>query len=385
MGILERLLWFTLLTHPLMTPMGAGVIGKETLDACIGAPDLWCSICQDSCDDKDHHSEGILQKFAESGMILVDKGLVVIKNFLIYNTPENPSVLAGWVSTCEDLPRSKIFRHLLGHLSEEMGRKPEWLFEGLLNPLAEQRPRGLKNWYWERIKDYAEKPKGKRKRKKKQQGQTPPKTPALTAAPTPVRHHPRQQEQEQDSFKDLKDLKEKSERLQKPNFTPKEIQTQIGISLKRYSSEQYKYLRSAMEVIKTLYRENEYTAKLKLGILRELEKYPADIVAESCWAYVEKKDRKPSMREDYLISIVKNKSKNREAQQAEQARKNSVDPESQWMDPEGERVWPRSEIEIQLDKIRQQLEDGIKPDEDMLDTLRRCGKERPEWGVEVPV
>jgi hypothetical protein len=163
------------------------------------------------------------------------------------------------------------------------------------------------------------------------------------------------------------------------NLSEKEIETQIELLQKRYNNKEHRQLRAAIEVIKSLHNEKEWTNSLRLGILWELEKYPPDLVAESCKAYMDKKDREPSMREDYLISIVKKKAKNREAQQIKEDRKNFINPNTHWMEPGNERVWPRRDIEFQAEKIREQIRDGIKTNDDMVDTLKICGRDRPDW------
>lgn len=175
MGVQERLLWFSLLTHPLMTPMGAGVIGTETLDACIGRNETFCSLCQDFCDTPYHKASGIIKDFKQKGMLYTDGSLIVMKNFLMYNTPDNPSILAGWIVACEELPRSEVFRELHDHLNSEMEGRPKWLFAGLLKPLSDQKPRRLKDLYWQRVQDFTDKPKGKGYQKDKTPPMTDPK------------------------------------------------------------------------------------------------------------------------------------------------------------------------------------------------------------------
>ncbi|UCF38978.1 MAG: hypothetical protein JSU96_09130 [Acidobacteriota bacterium] len=151
---LEELLWRTLISHPMMTPMGAGVIDIAVLDRKIGNAIGSCFRCDGECIDPVNHSaDGALEKMERAGMILRDGDLVILKNFLIYNRPDNQKQLAGWIGAIEELPRSDAFRELRDHLlevNEDLGELPHWLFACLLDPLAEGRMRGLKRLFWER-------------------------------------------------------------------------------------------------------------------------------------------------------------------------------------------------------------------------------------------
>lgn len=188
----ERLLWFALLTHPSITPMGAGVLDEYALDSCLGA-DIGTS-------------KSILDKFEKDGLILRDGDLIVVKNYLIYNSPDNPSILAGWIESCEALPRSQVFKHLYEHLCEHP--LPEWLLHGLIKPLADQKTKWLKHKYWDRVDDFCKKA-GKKKAPK-----TPKKTRSKTGAQTGVQTQnkqkpnikqtgPEQQEQEQEQEQEV--------------------------------------------------------------------------------------------------------------------------------------------------------------------------------------
>lgn len=146
----EKLMWFALLTHPLMTPMGAGVMHIGVLDDIVGNSGDWCFRCQsNTCTS--HRAETYLDTFADRSLIFRDKGLVIIKNYLIYNMPDNPNHLMSWIASCEELPRSDRFTDLYEHLKSQLHSDPLWLFDGLLKPLADQCPRGLASMFWDRV------------------------------------------------------------------------------------------------------------------------------------------------------------------------------------------------------------------------------------------
>jgi hypothetical protein len=186
MSMGERLGWLALLTHPIMTPMGAGVFPAGLLDDALDLDGGHCCVCpccfsESAGSDTDtlgggiptYTGDGYLDRFAKADMVLRDGALVIIKNFLLYNAPDNANHLAGWIESCEELPRSGQFEVLRAHL-EETGELPEWLFIGLLNPLARQDTRGLRDKLWDRVKgnDKA-KPKSSSKPKKKASRQAP--------------------------------------------------------------------------------------------------------------------------------------------------------------------------------------------------------------------
>jgi len=158
-SVTEKLAWIGLLTHPVMTPMGAGIFPPSLLDSLIG----------------EGSSERILEGFKEASLILRDNHLVIVKNFLIYNRPDNPNQLNGWIEWCEELPRSPIFKALEVYLQEAMDGHPPWLFAGLLAPLAEQKNKALKSKYWDRISEYIDRPQGRIKKGSKERIQEPPK------------------------------------------------------------------------------------------------------------------------------------------------------------------------------------------------------------------
>jgi hypothetical protein len=142
----EKVVWQFLLTHRTITPVGAGTPLIPTIEGYT----------------KVRNVESILCSFSEQGMIYIDNHLIIVKNFLLdeYNKPNSPHQLAGWIEACEDLPKSKAFIKLRDYLSEELKGVPQWLFAGLLDPLANQQPKGLRDAFWERVKPYTEKPSG---------------------------------------------------------------------------------------------------------------------------------------------------------------------------------------------------------------------------------
>jgi hypothetical protein len=146
---LEKLVWFALLTHPLMTPMGAGVIYPGVLDDILGNTAEWCFRCHHPCTQ--HTAETYLETFRERSLIYRDHGLIIVKNYLLYNLPDNQNQLLSWIGACKELPRSERFRDLLDHLQNALQGQPLWLFQALLIPLANQHPRGLAKHFGERV------------------------------------------------------------------------------------------------------------------------------------------------------------------------------------------------------------------------------------------
>ena len=194
----DKLLWFALLTHPVMTPMGAGVLSPWLLDELVlGNAGGWCYRCQDTCGLTEHSAEGSLERLVERSLVLRDNHLVVVRNFLIYNTPENPNQLCSWIESCEELPRSKVFGSLYEHLLGELGGAPEFLFLGLLEPLSNQHVRGLKARFWERVRTDKPKPPKKRSTKGSAKRSAKPSTEG-TRIVSPNQEQEQEQEQEED-------------------------------------------------------------------------------------------------------------------------------------------------------------------------------------------
>ena len=193
-GVLERLGWFVLLTHPIMTPMGAGVMPPGLFWECIGGAGDWCPLCEETCGE--HSGEGILEGYREGSLILRDSGLVILPNYLLYNTPANPNELAGWIGSCEELPRSSAFVTLRDHLSH-VGKLPEWMFLGLLNPLAEQKNRGLREQFYNRVGNHTRRVSSNHHRRVAVDSTGNPKQDRPGTTPT-ITGGTQEQEQEQD-------------------------------------------------------------------------------------------------------------------------------------------------------------------------------------------
>jgi hypothetical protein len=132
-----------------MTPMGAGACYPGVIDGILGHTYESCFRCQRHCIE--HRAETYLETFRERSLIYRDKGLIIVKNYLLYNMPDNPNQLLSWIGAYEELPRSDRFRDLLNHLENALRGQPDWLFHGLLIPLAEQHHRGLVRSFWGRV------------------------------------------------------------------------------------------------------------------------------------------------------------------------------------------------------------------------------------------
>ncbi|HLB59127.1 MAG TPA: hypothetical protein VJL87_03470 [Bdellovibrionota bacterium] len=101
-----------------------------------------------------------MEGFMEASKVLLDNHLVILKNFLLYDPPDNPNQLVGWIECCEELPKSNQFKALKDHLEQEIDRKPDWLFSGLIDPIADGKRRNLKALFWERTNRNKPSPKG---------------------------------------------------------------------------------------------------------------------------------------------------------------------------------------------------------------------------------
>lgn len=207
-----KLLWLSLLTHPSMTPMGAGVMSPALLNEIIGNSGGYCYLCKEiQCTETpNHYAETLLETFRGTSMVFLDKGLIIVRNYLVYNRPDNPNQLYGWIESCEELPRSDCFKQLLEHLQNPDFEMPEWIIEALLKPLANQQNRTLKSNFWARIPEkYKTTPKktGKVPRKVqgnvggKVSGNVPAKVDGNVSANLP-------RNQEQEVFKGFNDEKE---------------------------------------------------------------------------------------------------------------------------------------------------------------------------------
>ena len=169
MDPMQKLLWVHILSHPQITPVGAGVLSLSALDEFLGYSDGYCWRHSEMCRDCETRAGTILDTFQERSLILSKNlhgnGLVIIKNFLLYNLPENPNVLASWIESVEELPRSSLWEVLRDHLLRVRPVLPDWLFIGLLNPLADNDLHGLKRQYWLRLEGIQKKPKGQFKKR----------------------------------------------------------------------------------------------------------------------------------------------------------------------------------------------------------------------------
>jgi hypothetical protein len=144
----EKLVWLGLLIHPAITPMGAGLVHPIILAEMLSL--------------STEHIDAALSTLMEREMILRDKHLIILKNYLLpdYNQPESWLNLKGWITSCETFPRSSQFVVLRDYLLEKLNHSPTWLFAGLLNPLAEGDMLGLNRLFWDRTG--LTKPTGKR-------------------------------------------------------------------------------------------------------------------------------------------------------------------------------------------------------------------------------
>ncbi|MEF0939611.1 hypothetical protein [Rhizobium sp. BR 362] len=91
-----KLAWFNLLTHPMMTSLGAVRATPEGLAAELAMG-----------------GEAFREAFRQALQDIIDKGmadydpkanLIALPNFLKYNKPESPNVVKAWASAAEMLP-----------------------------------------------------------------------------------------------------------------------------------------------------------------------------------------------------------------------------------------------------------------------------------------
>ena len=202
----QKLAWIGLLTHPVMTPMGAGIFPSSLLDSLIGYDTTCggitvCPVCLEETDVRGS-SDAILEGFKEASLILRDNDLVIVKNFLVYNRPDNPNQLSGWIEWCEELPRSSIFAALEAYLHDTLEGHPPWLFAGLLKPLSEQRNKTLKARYWDRISEYVDRPQGRIKKGTKEGIKEPSKVVRTNQEQELEQELEKEKEQDKESSKD---------------------------------------------------------------------------------------------------------------------------------------------------------------------------------------
>lgn len=95
-----KLAWFMLLTHPMMTSLGA----------IRATPDGLAS-------ELSFGAEAFREAFREALWDIFDKGmadydpkanLIALPNFLKYNKPENPNVVKAWAGAAEMLPECEL-------------------------------------------------------------------------------------------------------------------------------------------------------------------------------------------------------------------------------------------------------------------------------------
>ncbi|WP_112602800.1 hypothetical protein ACK83U_12540 [Rhizobium sp. WW22] len=95
-----KLAWFNLLTHPMMTSLGAVRATPDGLAAELAMG-----------------SEAFREGFREALRDIIDKGmadydpkanLIALPNFLKYNKPESPNVVKAWANAAEMLPECEL-------------------------------------------------------------------------------------------------------------------------------------------------------------------------------------------------------------------------------------------------------------------------------------
>jgi len=141
-----------------MTPLGAGMIDPLFLDELVGNGRHYCFRCGDSCDNLEHRAEGFLERFQERSLIGYRDGLCIVWNYLLYNRPDNPNQLLGWISAVEDLPKSELWQELFDRMQTHLDGEPAWLFDGLLSPLRDNDLRFLREKFEERTKERSPEP-----------------------------------------------------------------------------------------------------------------------------------------------------------------------------------------------------------------------------------
>src|ERR1043166_3589250 len=233
---LQKLAWVGLLTNAYMTPLGAAVLSDGIIEGWIGRRQGRCWHCGPDCTTHTAETllewfrepsavgsaEGCLERDGEPSRLLVQNiggnRLVIIKNFLLYNAPDNPNTLAGWIESIESLPRSPLWAVLRDYLAIEMEGKPAWLFSGLLNPLADNNLRGLKAKFWERVG--ADKKPSPPQRKKP--SAKPSVNGSVDGSVKPITIGSAQQEQEQEQEQEQKNIKEKRNKKEKEEISAAE-------------------------------------------------------------------------------------------------------------------------------------------------------------------
>jgi hypothetical protein len=148
----------------------------------------------------------------------------------------------------------------------------------------------------------------------------------------------------------------------------------------RYSMEQQKSIKAALQDVATTRKRGELSLKAKLNILAALRKYPPDVVGLACDRYLEKSCATDGKDEKYLVGIARQMHKRlelkKEKRDAEHAAAAALDRDKHWED--GNRVYSREDLE------RWQEEVSTETNPDRLDPAKvsrvnRCMHERPHW------
>lgn len=128
-----KLVFLMLLTHPMMTSIGAMRGNLAGLAADLGWP-------------VERFAKGFGEPLAKC-MVKYDDGcsFVWLTNFLRYNPPENPNVVKSMVGLLDDLPECPLRDELIQALRDSRQRYGEWFRERLPEPSTEPTRNGMPN------------------------------------------------------------------------------------------------------------------------------------------------------------------------------------------------------------------------------------------------
>ena len=150
---------------------------------------------------------------------------------------------------------------------------------------------------------------------------------------------------------------------------------------KNYNFSQKRSVFAALQEISSTRKTGQISESRKLKILEELAQYPPDVVEYGCDQYVAKNRAAEGKKENYLIAIVRNETKNREIQkkrrEASDAAAAKIDRDKFWRD--GNRIYKREDLERWWAEVQEAHSENRPTDHAKVRRVNRCINERPNW------
>lgn len=144
--------------------------------------------------------------------------------------------------------------------------------------------------------------------------------------------------------------------------------------LGRYTDSQRHLVLGGIEDCAATRKGGKITDSVKMRILRQLDRYPADIVEDATHKYLDNGYSETGKNERYWLGIVRGTVKEREARAKLD---NSINPSTQWAWLG--RVYSKTDMELMAEAVEMCRSRHVAPDAEKLDLLTRCRKDRPGW------